>query len=52
MQGLAVQTALEKCKLEPKDLSLMFGGDLLNQCIGTSFGVGDFNVTINGINGA
>lgn len=52
MQGLALQTALEKCHLTPKDLSLMFGGDLLNQCIGTSFGISDFNVPFLGIYGA
>ncbi len=52
MQGLALQTVLEKCRLSSEELPLMFGGDLLNQCIGTSFGVLDFNVPFIGIYGA
>lgn len=51
-QGLALQNALEKAQLKATDLSLMFGGDLLNQCIGTSFGVSDFGVPFIGIYGA
>lgn len=52
MQGLAMQNVLEKTGFAPKDLSLMFGGDLLNQCVGTSFGVFDFRVPFIGIYGA
>lgn len=52
MQGLAFQNALEKAGLQPSDISFMFGGDLLNQCIGTSFGILDFKVPFIGIYGA
>ena len=52
MQGIAMQNMLEKRGIEPKELSMMFGGDLLNQCIGTSFGVFDFRVPYIGIYGA
>lgn len=51
-QGLAIQNALEKGGLKSKDLSFIFGGDLLNQCIGTSFGISDFEVPFIGIYGA
>lgn len=52
MQGIAMQNMLEKRGIEPGELSMMFGGDLLNQCIGTSFGVFDFRVPYIGIYGA
>lgn len=52
MQGLTLQTALEKRGIKPNDLTLLFGGDLLNQCIGTSFALKDFEVPFLGIYGA
>ncbi len=52
MQGLALQNAIEKRGAEPEDISLMLGGDLLNQCIGTSFGIKDFEIPFLGIYGA
>ena len=52
MQGIAMQNMLEKREIEPGELSMMFGGDLLNQCIGTSFGLFDFRVPYIGIYGA
>ena len=36
MQQRAVQTALDKAKLQPADVDCIFAGDLLNQCIGSS----------------
>lgn len=52
MQGLTLQLALEKREIKPKDVDLLFGGDLLNQCIGTSFGTMDFSIPFFGIYGA
>ncbi len=52
MQGLALQNALEKRGIEPKDISVILGGDLLDQCIGTSFGIKDFEIPFLGIYGA
>ena len=52
MQGLALQNALEKAGKEPGDISLLIGGDLLDQCIGTSFGTKDFSLPFLGIYGA
>lgn len=37
MQQLALQTALNKAAMTKQELSLAFSGDLLNQCIGSSF---------------
>ena len=37
MQIRAMELALKKANLKRGDISLAFGGDLLNQCIGTSF---------------
>lgn len=52
MQGLTLQTAIEKRGIKPNDIDLLFGGDLLNQCIGTSFALKDFRVPFLGIYGA
>ena len=37
MQKTAMELALHKCDLKEKDLDAAFVGDLLNQCIGSSF---------------
>ncbi len=52
MQGLALQNALEKRKLAKNELSFLIGGDLLDQCIGTSFGTKSFGIPFLGIYGA
>ncbi|MEA4993818.1 MAG: stage V sporulation protein AD, partial [Oscillibacter sp.] len=44
MQQKTVQTALDKAKLHAGDLDYIFAGDLLNQCIGTSFGLREFEI--------
>lgn len=48
----AVTTALEKANLTPKDIQAIFSGDLLNQCIGSSFGVRDLKIPFVGVYGA
>lgn len=52
MQKHAIQIALDKKRFKPEDIDFMFGGDLLNQCTGTTFGVRDFNISFLGIYGA
>lgn len=52
MQGLALQNALEKRGIEPSELPLLIGGDLLDQCVGTSFSAKDFGIPFLGIYGA
>ena len=47
-----VTTAINRAKLTAKDIDCVFGGDLLNQCIGTSFGIRDMGIPFYGIYGA
>ena len=47
-----VEHALEKAELTPEDLDYILAGDLLNQCIGSSFGLRDFRVPFYGLYGA
>ncbi|MBE6996330.1 MAG: stage V sporulation protein AD [Ruminococcaceae bacterium] len=52
MQKKALQRALDKARLKPKDLDFIFAGDLLNQCIGSAFGLREFNIPFYGLYGA
>ena len=40
MQRLALNLALAKARLGGKDLGAIFAGDLMNQCIGSSYAAG------------
>ncbi|MBP3436330.1 MAG: stage V sporulation protein AD [Clostridia bacterium] len=52
MGGLALQFALAKEKRNPKDVSLVFAGDLQNQCVATTHGLLPFSIPYLGIYGA
>lgn len=52
MQKQALKKALEKATLGPGDLDYILAGDLLNQCIGTSFGLREFGIPFYGLYGA
>ncbi len=52
LQRLALDAALKKAKMQASDLNLLFAGDLLNQCIGTSFAMRDAGVPFLGLYGA
>ena len=52
LQKTAVQTALDKVGLTPDDIDNIFAGDLLNQCIGSSFGLRSFGIPFIGLYGA
>ncbi len=52
MQQLALQTALNHAALTEDELSLAFSGDLLNQCIGSSFCLRDTGIPVLGLYGA
>ena len=52
MQQETLRTALEKRKLTAADLDLVFAGDLLNQCIGSSFSLRDTGIPVLGLYGA
>ena len=44
LQKQAVLHALDKAALSPEDIDVLFGGDLLNQCVGTTYGVRAFEM--------
>ena len=52
MQKRVLGRALEKAGLSPADLDYIFAGDLLNQCIGSSFGLREFHIPFYGLYGA
>lgn len=52
MQKTALQTALDKAGLKPGDIDFIFGGDLLNQCIGSAFALREFGIPYYGLYGA
>ncbi len=52
MQQLALQTLAKKEKLSIEDFGLVFSGDLLNQCIGSSFTLRNTSVPHLGLYGA
>ncbi len=52
MQKAALRLALEKGGFTAEELDYVLAGDLLNQCIGTSFGLRDFSIPFYGLYGA
>lgn len=52
LQKTAVQTALNKAKLKYCDIDKIFAGDLLNQCIGSSFSIRETGIPFIGLYGA
>ena len=52
MQQLALKKLASKAKLEPDDFDLVYSGDLLNQCIGSSFSLRNTGIPHLGLYGA
>ncbi len=52
MVTIVAQKALEKAALSPADIDCVFAGDLLNQCMGSTFGLRDMGIPLLGIYGA
>jgi len=52
MQKDAVSLALTKASLSPDQVDCIFAGDLLNQCISSTFGLREFGIPYFGIYGA
>lgn len=52
LQQTAVRCALKKCALTESDIDIIFAGDLLNQCIGSSYGLRDLGIPFCGLYGA
>lgn len=51
-QSEAVSTALKKAGIKAEEIDCIFAGDLLNQCIGSSYGLIDFGIPYLGQYGA
>lgn len=51
-QQLALETLIKKANLQITDLDVVFSGDLLNQCIGSSFTLCNQNIAHFGLYGA
>lgn len=52
MQQLALQTALNNAAMTQEELPIAFSGDLLNQCIGSSYCLRDSGIASLGLYGA
>ncbi len=52
LQQLSAQKAIEKGGKTAQDISAVFAGDLLNQCVGSSYGLRDMNIPFAGLYGA
>lgn len=52
LQREAILRALDKAGKAPSDIDYILAGDLLNQCIGTSFGIREFGIPFLGLYGA
>lgn len=52
MQQIALQKLLQKAGISAKDIGLVFSGDLLNQCIGSSFTLRNTGIPHIGLYGA
>lgn len=52
MQQIALQTLAKKASIDLKQLDLVFSGDLLNQCIGSSFTLRNMQIPHLGLYGA
>ena len=48
----AVRTALDKCSLATQQIDYIFGGDLLNQCTSTNYGIRSLEIPLIGLYGA
>lgn len=52
LQKCAVNKAIKKAGITPGDIDVMFAGDLLNQCIGSTFGARQMGIPYLGLYGA
>jgi stage V sporulation protein AD len=52
MQRLALNTAMGKAGLRDADVGALFAGDLLNQCVGSAYGLLGFDIPYFGLYGA
>jgi len=51
-QRLAFGFALNKAKVVSEDIDILLAGDLMNQCVGSSYGLAEFGIPFLGLYGA
>ena len=52
MQRMALDTALGKAGIRQEHVDMLFAGDLLNQCVGSSYGLLSYDIPYFGLYGA
>ena len=52
MQRMAMAAALDKAGFSPSQVDMLFAGDLLNQCVGSSYGLLSYDIPYFGLYGA
>ena len=52
LQKTALGLAIKKSQKSEKEIDLLFAGDLLNQCVGSTFGLIEYNIPFVGVYGA
>jgi stage V sporulation protein AD len=51
MQRMALSAALSKAHVAPEQVDMLFAGDLLNQCVGSSYGLLSYDIPYFGLYG-
>lgn len=52
LQSAALTEAMKRAALEPAGIDMIFAGDLLNQCVGSTFGLLPYGIPMGGVFGA
>ena len=52
MQRMALAAALDKAAVKQEQVDMLFAGDLLNQCVGSSYGLLSYDIPYFGLYGA
>lgn len=52
MQRIALTSALQRSALSEREIDALLAGDLLNQCVGSAYGLADFDIPYFGLYGA
>lgn len=52
MQRIALAAALRKAEIRQEQVDMLFAGDLLNQCVGSSYGLLSYDIPYFGLYGA
>ena len=52
LQKTALRLAMKKSNITEQEIGLLFAGDLLNQCVGSTFGLMEYKIPFVGVYGA